>query len=68
MFSSSGFTAPAKTLAQYISPQAILLWQGAEIGMLLEKKGGFSDALERKHHWLARDGMPDYNILTDLAA
>jgi hypothetical protein len=36
--------------------------------MLLKKKGGFSEALERKHHWLARDGMPDYNILTDLAA
>lgn len=68
VFSSSGFTAPAKTLAQYMAPQAILLWHGAEIGMLLEKKGGFSEALKRKHHWLARDGMPDYNILTDLAA
>ncbi len=66
VFSSSGSTAPAKTLAQYMSPQTMLLWHGAEVGFLLEKEQSFIQALHRKHHWLIRAGIPDYNILTDV--
>lgn len=65
VFSSSGFTAPARTLAQYMSPQAILLWNGPEIATLLENKQGFRHALQRKFYWLQRQGMPDYDTRTD---
>ncbi|MBA4000162.1 hypothetical protein [Brevundimonas sp.] len=63
VFSSKGFTLPSKTLAQYMSPQAILLWHGSEIELLLGAKGGFVQALKKKHYWLVRAGVPDFNIL-----
>ena len=31
IFSRTGFTDPASILAQFLSPQTILLWQGSEI-------------------------------------
>jgi hypothetical protein len=65
VFSSTGFTAPAKTLAQYMSPQAILLWHGPEIKSLLDKNGGFRASLARKYHWLEREGVPDFDTRTD---
>jgi hypothetical protein len=65
VFSSTGFTAPAKTLAQYMSPQAVLLWQGPEIKDLLDKGSGFRAALVQKHYWLVREGIPDYDTRTD---
>ncbi|KRB42044.1 restriction endonuclease [Phenylobacterium sp. Root700] len=64
-FSSKGFTDPAKTLAQYMSPQAILLWQQPEIGHLLTNTRDFKAALKKKHYWLLRTGSPDYDTRTD---
>lgn len=61
IFTSTGFTSPAKTLAQYMAPHAILLWQGAEVGYLLEKQD-FVGALKKKYHWLMQHGLPDYDV------
>lgn len=54
VFARSGFTAPARTLASYCAPQAVLLWEGAELKWLLERavetgrSGIFIGALDRK--------------------
>lgn len=60
VFSSSGFTDPAVTLAHYMAPQAILLWQGPEIGYLIAQEG-FAKALKWKHRVLLQHGKPDYD-------
>jgi hypothetical protein len=62
VFSSTGFTAPAKTLAYYMAPHAILLWQGSEVEFLLEKQD-FAGALKRKYQWLMQHGIPDYHVM-----
>lgn len=61
VFSSSGFTEPAVTLAYYMAPQAILLWQGPEIAFLLGKRD-FKDAFRLKYRALLQHGKPDYDI------
>jgi hypothetical protein len=66
VFSSAGFTGPALTLARYMSPQAILLWQGPEIEYLLGTTQDFKAALKTKHHWLLRTGSPDYDTRVDV--
>lgn len=60
VFSSSGFTDPAVTLVHYMAPHAILLWQGPEIGFLLERQD-FADALRRKYRVLMQHGKPDFD-------
>lgn len=65
VFSSKGFTDPAKTLVQYMAPQAILLWQGPEIEYLLTTSRDFRAALITKYNWLIRTGRPDYDTRTD---
>jgi hypothetical protein len=61
VFSFSGFTEPARTLAQFMFPQAILLWTGEEIAHLLGKRD-FVQALKRKYQYFLQMGMPDYDI------
>jgi Restriction endonuclease len=60
VFSSTGFTMPAKTLAHYMAPHAILLWQGSEVEYLIERQN-FAGALKAKYHWLMQHGVPDYH-------
>lgn len=38
IFSKSGFTEPARMLAQYLAPQTILLWGGEEVAYALENR------------------------------
>lgn len=61
VFTSSQFTSPAKTLAQFMAPQAVLLWQGPEIGHLVHQKD-FVTALKWKHRVLMQYGLPDYDV------
>ena len=60
VFSSSGFTDPAKTLAKFMAPHAILLWQGPEIAHLLGINT-FTEALEAKMRQLIQHGNPDFD-------
>lgn len=64
LISRSGFTAPARTLAQFLAPQAILLWEGAEIGFVLKRKS-IRAALRRKYRHYIEQGAPDYNVLVE---
>lgn len=60
VFSSSGFTDPAKTLARFMAPHAILLWQGPEIAHRLRVRD-FNGALEAKLRRLIQHGNPDFD-------
>ena len=51
IFSFGGFTAPATTLAHFMSPHGILLWQGEEIDAVLRRRD-FTAALGKKHQLL----------------
>ena len=59
-FSRTGFTDPAKTLARFMAPHAVILWQGPEIAYLLEKRD-FAEALAIKHRQLLQHGNPDFD-------
>ncbi len=61
VFSSTGFTDPAKTLARFMAPHAILLWQGPEIAHLLGLRS-FTEALGTKLRQLIQHGNPDFDI------
>ncbi|MBI4815377.1 MAG: restriction endonuclease [Deltaproteobacteria bacterium] len=62
LFSRSGFTAPAKTLARYTFPQTILLWEGLELKRAFEEDR-LVDGLLMKMKYAVERGAPDYNIL-----
>ncbi|GIK63665.1 MAG: hypothetical protein BroJett018_14590 [Chloroflexota bacterium] len=61
LFSRSGFTDPAITLAQFISTQTILIWNGDEISYALEK-GYMKEGLIRKYRHHVEYGFIDYDI------
>jgi hypothetical protein len=61
IFSRSGFTDPAATLARFTAPQTILLWDGEELGLALEKKW-MRRALVAKYRACIEHGLRDYNI------
>lgn len=60
VFSRGGFTEPAVTLAHFMAPHAILLWQGPEIAYLLAKRD-FGRALKLTYRVLMQDGKPDFD-------
>jgi hypothetical protein len=60
LFSRSGFTNPALTLAQFLAPQTILLWNGDEIKYVLEQER-IRPALMKKYQYCIETGMPDYD-------
>lgn len=64
VFSRSGFTAPALTLAQFVAPQTILLWTGDEVDHLL-KKESINTALMKKYRHCVETGTPDYDARTE---
>lgn len=61
IFSKSGFTEPARMLAQYLAPQTILLWGGDEVAYALENRYMRQGLLAKYRHCVER-GLPDYNI------
>ncbi|NET58303.1 MAG: restriction endonuclease [Symploca sp. SIO2E6] len=61
VFSRSGFTEPAFTLAQFITPQTVLLWSGEEIAYALENKC-FQQGLFKKYRFCIELGITYYNI------
>lgn len=61
IFSRSGFTDPALTLAQFNAPQTILLWGTDEIDFALQYKY-FQQGLIDKYRYCVSHGYPDYNI------
>ncbi|WP_292774942.1 hypothetical protein [Nostoc sp. NMS9] len=61
VFSRSGFTVGAITLARYISPQTILLWGGKEIKYSLYNKY-IRRSLIKKYRYCVEYGLPDYDI------
>ena len=53
---------PTLTPAQYLAPQTALLWEGAEIGTLLDRMD-FRSALRLKYRKHAETGEVAYNTL-----
>jgi len=62
VFSRSGFTDSAATLARFTAPQTIILWDGAEVAYALQKKC-MRRALVAKYRYCIEHGLPDYNII-----
>jgi hypothetical protein len=61
MFSRTGFTDPARFLAHFALPQAILLWSGEEIAYALRQKN-ICELLTLKYHVCVEHGLPDYDV------
>jgi Restriction endonuclease len=61
VFSRSGYTDPALTLASYLSGQTILLWQPMEVEFALRNER-IVPYLEHKCLACVMDGTPDANI------
>ncbi|MGI8430253.1 MAG: hypothetical protein ACR2OB_13365 [Solirubrobacteraceae bacterium] len=61
VFSRMGFTDPARFLAHFALPQAILLWSGGEMQYALarERMGEF---LMMKYRICVEDGLPFYDV------
>lgn len=62
VFSRTGFTDPARNLSRFLSPQAILLWDGDEIKYALDNEK-ICELLVLKYRVCIEDGLPDYNII-----
>jgi hypothetical protein len=63
IFSRTGFTDPAMILSQYLSPQTILIWNGAEIEYALQQRK-FRKGLTVKYRMAVQRGQNDFSILT----
>ena len=62
VFSYGGFTTPARTLARYVAPQTILLWNGPEVKYALTKQKMVS-GLRLKYRYAVEQGLPEFNLL-----
>ncbi|CAN1212378.1 Restriction endonuclease type IV Mrr domain-containing protein [Tumidithrix helvetica PCC 7403] len=62
VFSRTGFTDPARNLSHFVSPQAILLWDGTDIKHALDKEN-ICELLVLKYRVCVEDGLPDYNVI-----
>jgi hypothetical protein len=61
IFSRSGFTKPAVTLAKFVAPQTILLWPGDEVDYALRRRY-MRKGLVAKFRYCIEYGFPDYDI------
>ena len=61
MFCKQDFTEPAKMLAHFALPQAILLWSGSDLQIALEA-GKISEFLRLKFRICSERGIPDYDL------
>jgi hypothetical protein len=64
VFSRQGFTEPAKALAQYMSPQTILLWHGDEVDRALPSRK-MTVGLLLKYRYAVEKGLPDYHLVRE---
>ena len=62
LFSTSGFTEPAKMLARFVVPQTILLWKGSEVAYCLQTQS-FRQRLLLKYRHCVEYANPSYEIL-----
>jgi hypothetical protein len=63
IFSRTGFTDPASVLAQFLSPQTILLWEGSEIERALTRSK-LVQGMAMKHRMAVELGQNDFNLLS----
>lgn len=61
LFSRTGFTKPARTVARYLAPQTVLLWIGDEVEYALREKLMATGLLAKYRHAL-ETGFPDFNL------
>ena len=61
IFSSGGFTDPARLAAHFLAPQTVLLWDGAEVDFCL-RKAFFRRGLLGKYQHAVEQGIPYYNV------
>ncbi len=66
IFSRSGFTESATTLARFTAPQTVLLWGGEEIYYCLQNQL-MRQALLKKYRFCVERGLPDYNIISEIS-
>lgn len=59
LFSTGGFTSPAITLAHFLAPQTILLWEKDEVNFVLEN-GNITEALKTKLRYCIETGQPNF--------
>lgn len=61
IFSSGGFTDPARLAAHFLAPQTVLLWDGTEVDYCL-RESYFRQGLADKYQYAVEQGIPDYNV------
>ena len=61
LFTTSSFTAPALTLAKFLAPQTILLWEAAHFDYALRHER-ISTLLVRRYQWCIETGEPDFDV------
>jgi Restriction endonuclease len=64
IFSTAGFTDPAKILTRYTAPQRILLWEYAEFQLATTKRKLLRGVRAKRRH-AVEYAMPDYNLLAE---
>jgi hypothetical protein len=61
VFSVNGFTDPALTLAQFMAPQTILLWNNQDVEYCLGE-GTFLEGFFLKYRYCVEQGKADFNL------
>lgn len=62
--SKNGFTEAATTLAQFLAPQTVLLWNGEELASALHAQT-LRRSLVAKYRFCVETGRPDYSIMQE---
>ncbi|MCX6378732.1 MAG: hypothetical protein NT023_04540 [Armatimonadetes bacterium] len=65
MFSINGFTEPAKLLACFAHPMRILLWEGNELRVYIERSA-MCKALTLKYRHAVEHSQPEYSAVDEL--
>lgn len=63
VFARKGFTEPARVLATYTGPNAILLWTGDDLEYVLAGYNACT-ALVTKYRWTVSHALPDFDLTT----
>jgi hypothetical protein len=61
VFSRTGFTEPARLLAQFTAPQSILLWSGIEVEYALQQEQ-ILELLVLKYRRCIEEGLTDSDV------